>query len=65
MAAYTGERTTGFASPATGSVEGPIDLAAVLSLTAPGRYPVRVAGASGVMTACAPSRRRVTTSVGV
>ncbi|WP_168200143.1 hypothetical protein [Acetobacter vaccinii] len=46
MAAYTGARTTGFASPATGAVEGPIDLAAVLSLTAPGRYPVRVAGAS-------------------
>lgn len=48
MAAYTGARTTGFASPATGAVEGPIDLAAVLSLTAPGRYPVRVAGASFV-----------------
>ena len=44
MATYTGGNTTGFVSPAGDSLEGPIDLADVLDLRRPSRYPVRVAG---------------------
>jgi DNA polymerase V len=36
--------TTGFASPAGDSLEGPIDLSAMLDLRRPHRYPVRVLG---------------------
>ncbi|AQU87948.1 error-prone repair protein UmuD [Komagataeibacter nataicola] len=42
--AYAGDRTTGFASPASDSTEGPIDLSAALDLQRPNRYPVRVVG---------------------
>lgn len=45
---YAGDRTTGFASPAADCVEGPIDLAAVLDLRQPSRYPIRVRGSSFV-----------------
>jgi DNA polymerase V len=41
---YAGDRTTGFASPAADSIEGPIDLSEILSLRKPSRYPVRVQG---------------------
>lgn len=41
---YDGGDTTGFASPAGDSLEGPIDLADVLDLRRPHRYPVRVLG---------------------
>lgn len=41
---YDGGNTTGFASPAVDSLEGPIDLAEVLDLRRPNRYPVRVSG---------------------
>ena len=41
---YTGGNTTGFVSPAADSLEGPIDLADILDLRRPSRYPVRVAG---------------------
>ncbi len=44
MASYTGGNTTGFASPAGDSIEGPIDLADILDMRRPSRYPVRVAG---------------------
>lgn len=44
MAGYTGGNTTGFVSPASDSLEGPIDLAGLLDLRRPSRYPVRVAG---------------------
>jgi DNA polymerase V len=44
MAGYTGGNTTGFASPAGDSLEGPIELADILDLRRPSRYPVRVAG---------------------
>ncbi|MCW4589712.1 S24 family peptidase [Gluconacetobacter entanii] len=44
MSGYAGDRTTGFASPAADSAEGPIDLSAVLDLYRPNRYPVRVVG---------------------
>lgn len=44
MGSYTGGNTTGFVSPAGDSLEGPIDLAAILDLRRPSRYPVRVAG---------------------
>jgi DNA polymerase V len=44
MAGYTGGNTTGFVSPAGDSLEGPIDLAEILDLRRPSRYPVRVAG---------------------
>ena len=41
---YDGGTTTGFASPAEDSLEGPIDLAEILDLNRPNRYPVRVQG---------------------
>jgi len=41
---YDGGRTTGFVSPAADGLEGPIDLAAMLDLSRPHRYPVRVVG---------------------
>lgn len=41
---YNGGNTTGFVSPAGDSLEGPIDLSAILDLRQPSRYPVRVAG---------------------
>ena len=43
---YAGDRTTGFASPASDAVEGPIDLSQTLDLKNPSRYPVRVRGAT-------------------
>jgi DNA polymerase V len=45
-ARYAGDRTTGFASPASDSVEGPIDLSQTLDLANSSRYPVRVRGAT-------------------
>ncbi|WP_051543992.1 S24 family peptidase [Acetobacter okinawensis] len=45
---YARDRTTGFASPASNPVEGPIDLSQTLDLTNPSRYPVRVRGATFV-----------------
>ena len=44
MAADDGGDTTGFPSPAGDALEGPIDLAEVLDLRRPNRYPVRVWG---------------------
>lgn len=44
MADYKGDATTGFQSPAQDYIEGVVDLAAVLDLRRPGRYPVRVKG---------------------
>lgn len=41
---YQGDETTGFQSPAQDHVEGVVDLAAMLELRRPGRYPVRVHG---------------------
>ncbi len=41
---YDGSNTTGFVSPAADALEGPIDLAALLDLRRPHRYPVRVLG---------------------
>ena len=41
---YDGGNTTGFVSPAGNALEGPIDLAEVLDLRRPNRYPVRVWG---------------------
>jgi DNA polymerase V len=41
---YDGGNTTGFASPAGDSLEGPIDLCEILDLRRPNRYPVRVQG---------------------
>lgn len=41
---YRGDATTGFQSPAQDYIEGVVDLAAVLDLRRPGRYPVRVKG---------------------
>lgn len=41
---YDGSNTTGFVSPASDSLEGPIDLSEVLDLRRPHRYPVRVRG---------------------
>jgi DNA polymerase V len=53
MTSYTGGNTTGFASPAGDSIEGPIDLSEILDMRRPSRYPVRVAGdalrASGIL----------------
>lgn len=46
MSDYKGDRTTGFASPAADAVEGPIDLAEVLDLRQPSRYPVRLRGST-------------------
>ena len=42
--AYDGSNTTGFASPATIYIEAVIDLAKILDLRKPSRYPVRVTG---------------------
>jgi len=44
MAEYKGDNTTGFQSPAQDYIEDAVDLAAVLDLRRPGRYPVRVKG---------------------
>ncbi|MEE3504544.1 S24 family peptidase [Acidiphilium acidophilum] len=44
MTRYTGGNTTGFASPAGDSIEGPLDLSDILDMRRPSRYPVRVAG---------------------
>ena len=41
---YDGGNTTGFVSPASDSLEGPIDLSEMLDLRRPHRYPVRVKG---------------------
>ena len=41
---YDGGNTTGFVSPASDSLEGPIDLSDILDLRRPHRYPVRVKG---------------------
>ena len=41
---YDGGNTTGFVSPAGDALEGPIDLSAVLDLSRPSRYAVRVWG---------------------
>lgn len=41
---YNGGNTTGFASPASDSLEGVIDLAEILDLRRPNRYPVRISG---------------------
>ncbi|GBQ84890.1 SOS mutagenesis protein UmuD [Acetobacter malorum DSM 14337] len=44
MTGYVGDKTTGFASPASDAIEGPIDLTEILDLRRPSRYPVRVRG---------------------
>lgn len=44
MGGYKGDDTTGFQSPAQDYIEGVLDLAAILDLRRPGRYPVRVKG---------------------
>jgi DNA polymerase V len=44
MIDYKGDNTTGFQSPAQDYIEGVLDLAAILDLRRPGRYPVRVKG---------------------
>lgn len=44
--AYDGGNTTGFPSPATIYLEAVIDLAQILDLRRPSRYPVRVTGGS-------------------
>lgn len=44
--AYDGGNTTGFPSPATIYLEAVIDLAEILDLRRPSRYPVRVMGGS-------------------
>ncbi|NDA47740.1 MAG: S24 family peptidase, partial [Alphaproteobacteria bacterium] len=44
MATYTGGNTTGFVSPAGDSLETRLDLAQILDLSRPSRYPVRVSG---------------------
>ncbi len=44
MGGYQGDDTTGFQSPAQDYIEGVLDLAAILDLRRPGRYPVRVKG---------------------
>lgn len=44
MGTYRGDETTGFQSPAQDYIEGVVDLAAILDLRRPGRYPVRVKG---------------------
>lgn len=41
---YNGGNTNGFASPAGDNLEGRVDLAAMLDLSRPSRYPVRVPG---------------------
>jgi len=47
---YTGAETTGFMSPAQDYTEVTIDLAAVLDLRAPSRYPVRVVDSSPTLS---------------
>jgi DNA polymerase V len=42
MGEYDGSKTTGFVTPAADALEGPVDLAEVLDLHRPHRYPVRV-----------------------
>ncbi|MEZ6030319.1 MAG: S24 family peptidase [Hyphomonadaceae bacterium] len=44
MGDYKGDNTTGFQSPAQDYIESVVDLADVLDLRRPGRYPVRVKG---------------------
>lgn len=44
MGSYKGDNTTGFQSPAQDYIEDAVDLAAILDLRRPGRYPVRVKG---------------------
>ena len=44
MGQYKDDDTTGFQSPAQDYVEGAVDLAAILGLRQPGRYPGRVKG---------------------
>jgi DNA polymerase V len=44
MGSYQGDNTTGFQSPAQDFIEGVTNLADVLDLRRPGRYPVRVKG---------------------
>lgn len=44
MGEYQGDETTGFQPPAQDHIEGVLDLAAILDLRRPGRYPVRVKG---------------------
>lgn len=44
MPDYRGDETTGFQSPAQDHIEPVINLASMLDLRAPGRYPVRVVG---------------------
>jgi DNA polymerase V len=44
--AYDGGNTTGFPSPATIYLEAVLDLAEILDLRRPNRYPVRVVGGS-------------------
>jgi len=44
MGKYQGDETTGFQSPAQDYIEGVLDLATILDLRRPGRYPVRVKG---------------------
>lgn len=44
MSEYRGDQTTGFRSPAQDYIENTLDLAAILDLRRPGRYPVRVKG---------------------
>jgi DNA polymerase V len=44
MSGYRGDETTGFQSPAQDFVEEVVDLAALLDLSKPGIYPVRVLG---------------------
>lgn len=41
---YTGAETTGFVSPASDHLEGPIDLSQILDLRRLHRFPVRVLG---------------------
>lgn len=41
---YKGDATTGFQSPAEGYIEPVIDLAEIIDLRRPSRYPVRVIG---------------------
>lgn len=44
MGQYKGDDTTGFQSPAQDHIEEVVDLAALLDLSKPGIYPVRVLG---------------------
>ena len=44
MGEYRGGETTGFQSPAQDYIEEVVDLAVLLDLRKPGRYPVRVVG---------------------